>query len=98
MRSRAILLTETARTVKSCTPFLAQPRRAHMVGALGSGMRSLARVLGAAGWELTSSDAAVASSSCVPGGAELVIASLAIPDDDADLVCANLLGIPVLRY
>jgi UDP-N-acetylmuramate--alanine ligase len=77
---------------------LAQPRRAHLVGALGSGMRSLAKVLAAAKWELSCSDAALPISSAVPDDADLVIASLAIQDADDDLVAARSLGIPVLRY
>ena len=88
-----------------------RPLRAHLVGAAGSGMRSLSAVLAQAGWQLTGSD----SGSCVPRSPEMtiepghcaghihdrldvVIFSDAIPSDNPERTQAGRLNIPTLSY
>jgi UDP-N-acetylmuramate--alanine ligase len=79
--------------------FLSQKRCVHLLGSKGSGMRSLGALLASADWHVTCSDDTdriVTDDPCPE--AELVIASLAIPDDHPELVQAQRRGIPVLRY
>jgi UDP-N-acetylmuramate--alanine ligase len=93
---------------------LSQPRRAHLVGVAGSGMRALADVLAGWGWQLSGSDcnaAAVgelaAKNICVfadhaaahlPRETELVIHSDAVPAENPELRRAVQCGLPVLSY
>lgn len=90
------------------------PRRAHLVGIAGSGMRSLAGLLLDAGWTLTGSDvsprgietlaargvavSAGHAESHLPDNAALVIRSDAIPDDNPEVVSAYFRGVPVYSY
>jgi UDP-N-acetylmuramate--alanine ligase len=83
-------------------------RRAHLIGAGGAGMRSLAEVLARDGWQLTGSDAAAGSGSTwnrrvTPGGGidrslDLVIHSDAVPADDRQRDQAAALGVPTISY
>jgi UDP-N-acetylmuramate--alanine ligase len=91
-----------------------QLRRAHLVGAAGSGMRALADVLAAWGWRLTGSDLRLTSSEAFGGKAarwfkehaaehvtpetELVVYSDAVPPANPELRRAAQLGIPTLSY
>ncbi len=91
-----------------------QPRRAHLVGAAGSGMRALAEVLLGRGWKLSGSDLATDSTErladagvCIceghaaenlPPDADLLVHSDAVPADNPELRRAAELGIPVLSY
>jgi UDP-N-acetylmuramate--alanine ligase len=79
-----------------------------LIGAGGAGMRSLAEVLGADGWQLTGSDAVagranawsrwVASSAGVDRSIDLVIHSDAVPADDRQRGEAAALGVPTISY
>jgi UDP-N-acetylmuramate--alanine ligase len=85
-----------------------QPGRAHLVGAGGAGMRSLANLLGQDGWKLTGSDAAqgptsdwnryVAPGAAVGADVDLLIHSDAVPAQDPERRRAAALGIPSLSY
>lgn len=85
--------------------------RAHLVGIGGAGMRSLADVLDAAGWEISGSDlnadALVGSRYNVHVGhqagnveetLDLVVHSDAVPHDNAELARARALGVTVCNY
>ena len=90
------------------------PRRAHLVGIAGCGMRALASVLHGWGWELTGSDASAAAieslglgevtispvhaAQNVPDSADLVIHSDAVASDNVELRRAAELGIPPATY
>ncbi len=90
------------------------PRRAHLVGVAGSGMRALADVLLGWGWRLSGSDmvlspghalAAAGVRLCTGHSAEnlapdteLVVASDAVPADNPERKRATELGIPTLSY
>ena len=94
--------------------FRSRPGRAHLVGAAGSGMRALARVLHGWGWKLTGSDTSVkaveaaalptVSLSCshkaenVPADADIVIHSDAIAANNVELRRAAELDIPTATY
>jgi UDP-N-acetylmuramate--alanine ligase len=88
-------------------------RRVHLVGIGGSGLSAIAHVLHDRGERVTGSDQAMSAyaraleaagvqvylghdKGLIPG-ADLVIASSAIPDSNVELVAARQLGIPVLR-
>jgi UDP-N-acetylmuramate--alanine ligase len=88
-----------------------RPRRVHLVGIAGNGMRSLADVLLGWGWTLSGSDLNAAgflhqclrlfhghAAEHVPREAELVIYSDAIPASNPELRRAAELGIPTLSY
>ncbi len=90
------------------------PSRAHLVGAAGSGMRSLADVLLGLGWTVSGSDCAPAEQpgqrpipfpffgrhgpDQVPPDARLVVHSGAVPPDNPELCRAAELGIPRMSY
>ncbi len=90
------------------------PRRAHLVGIGGSGMRALARVLLGKAWRLSGSDPAIgpddplakAGICCfsshladqVSADVECVIQSSAISAANPELCRAAEIGIPVLTY
>jgi len=90
------------------------PRRAHLVGIGGSGMRALAEVLDDWGWGVTGSDASpeavgelraagfrVALGHApenVPPDTGLVIASDAVPPGNPELEHAVRRGVPVVSY
>ena len=89
----------------------ADARRVHLVGIGGSGMRSLADVLAAAGWTLSGSDAnrealdglpfavrAGHASEAIDARLELVVYSDAVPRGNAELLRARELGIETLSY
>lgn len=100
--------------VQPGTEFPLTVGRAHLVGIAGAGMRSLAHVLLAWGWQLSGSDRAPESLTHLtaagvqvhPGHAadhlatrpDLVIYSDAIPAGNPELVEARRLGVPVLSY
>jgi UDP-N-acetylmuramate--alanine ligase len=88
-------------------------RRVHLVGIGGAGLSAIAHVLHDRGERVTGSDQAMSAytkaleaagvqvflghdEGFIPG-ANLVIASSAIPDSNVELVAARQLGIPVLR-
>ena len=91
-----------------------RPRRAHLVGAAGSGMRSLAEVLAGWGWDLTGSDLAAGpldlgqrgpmtvcrghAAANVPSDADLVVYSDAVPAGNPETGRAAELDIPTLSY
>jgi UDP-N-acetylmuramate--alanine ligase len=88
---------------------LATPARAHLVGIAGAGMRSLANVLDAAGWQIGGSDLAEVTgapfharrghdASAIDPSLDLVIYSSAVPPDNPELCRARQLGIPTLSY
>lgn len=85
--------------------------RVHLVGIGGAGMRSLADVLEAAGWETSGSDldaGALAGlrhqvQAChdpdhVDATLDLVVHSDAVPSDNAELARARALGVPTCNY
>jgi UDP-N-acetylmuramate--alanine ligase len=88
-------------------------RRVHLVGIGGAGLSAIARILLERGEQVSGSDqadspfAAALASAGVPisighrpeavPGADLVIASSAVPASDPELVAAEAAGIPVLR-
>ncbi|NQU21414.1 MAG: UDP-N-acetylmuramate--L-alanine ligase [Candidatus Nealsonbacteria bacterium] len=90
------------------------PRRAHLVGIAGAGMRAMATVLRGRGWPLSGSDragdprgelAAVGirvrcghAAENLPEGTDLVVYSDAVPQDNPELQRAAELGIPRLSY
>jgi UDP-N-acetylmuramate--alanine ligase len=90
------------------------PQRAHLVGIGGSGMRALADVLTARGWQLSGSDCNAAAilelggkqmrlfadhaAANLPDDAELVIHSDAVPAENPELRRAAERGLPVLSY
>ena len=90
------------------------PQRAHLVGVGGCGMRALADVLAARGWQLSGSDCNAAAvrelagtnlrvfeghaARNLPSDAELVIRSDAIPPENPEIRRAVERGLPVLSY
>ena len=91
-----------------------QPRRAHLVGIAGNGMRALADVLLGWGWSLSGSDLDIApvqalahagvrlfaghAAEHLPPDTELVVSSDAVPAANPELRRAAELGIPTLSY
>ena len=91
-----------------------RPRRAHLVGVAGNGMRAMADVLAGWGWQLSGSDLNLASmqgfaaagvrlfqghsAEHLPNETELVIFSDAVPAENPELRRAVELGIPALSY
>jgi UDP-N-acetylmuramate--alanine ligase len=83
----------------------------HLVGALGKGQMALAQLLHDRGWKVTGSDRKATGkmaseeisiraghdATFLPGGAECVIISAAIPDDNVEVVEARRQGIPVME-
>ena len=105
------LLTESA----DCPPIAPSlPRRAHLIGIAGNGMRALADVLVGWGWTVGGSDldpspakhliAAGASlfqghaAEHLPPDAELVVYSDAVPPDNPELRLAVERGVEMLSY
>jgi UDP-N-acetylmuramate--alanine ligase len=92
----------------------ALPRRIHCVGVGGGGLGPLARMLAAAGHAVSGSDsapdfepealaavgirAARGHAEDHVGGAELVIRSAAVPEDNPELRLARERDLPVLKY
>jgi UDP-N-acetylmuramate--alanine ligase len=92
----------------------AAPRRAHLIGIGGSGMRSLAQTLIGWGWRLTGSDRALEATqglsaqgvvihaghapAHLPEGTDLVISSDAVPPDNPELRRAREMGLPAKSY
>jgi len=85
--------------------------RAHLIGAAGAGMRSLATVMDKAGWDISGSDlVAVAAppatvpvrrghtASSIDADLDVVVYSDAIPHDNVELAKARHLGVPTLSY
>lgn len=88
-------------------------RRVHLVGIGGAGLSAIAHVLHDRGERVTGSDQAMSAYTKALeaagvqvflghdkgfiSGADLVIASSAIPDSNVELVAARQLGIPILR-
>ncbi|MGC9357166.1 MAG: Mur ligase domain-containing protein, partial [Anaerolineae bacterium] len=88
-------------------------KRIHIVGIGGAGMSAIARVLKGRGMEVRGSDqkegrlVAALRDEGIPvmvghteenvTGADLVLASSAVPDDNVELVAARKQGIPVMR-
>jgi len=111
-----VAITEETRFGPStvCTPWDLLPRRAHLVGMGGSGMRALAEVLDAWGWRVTGSEASPEAAGelreagfqvalghapeNVPPDTQLVIASDAVPRGNPEVEHAARQGIPVLSY
>ena len=99
---------------RSARPAIAHAGRAHLIGIGGAGMRALAQVLLASGWQLSGSDlqaadlehlqaegVAIASGHAaenLPDDADLVVHSLAIADDNPELRRAAELKIPCISY
>ncbi|HKD99401.1 MAG TPA: Mur ligase family protein, partial [Planctomycetota bacterium] len=93
---------------------LAGARRVHVIGVGGSGASGLARVLRRRGYLVTGSDGRASATTAalahegipvsIGHRAEnveepsLVVASAAIPEDNAELAAARARGIPVLKY
>jgi UDP-N-acetylmuramate--alanine ligase len=91
-----------------------QPRRVHLVGIAGNGMRALADVLLGWGWRLSGSDLNIApvqaladaglrlfqghAAERLPPETELVVYSDAVPPANPELRRAAKLGIPTLSY
>jgi UDP-N-acetylmuramate--alanine ligase len=94
-------------------PDLGSPRRIHVIGAGGSGMSAIARVLVAMGHQVSGSDASpgpMLSSLAGEGvvvhvghdpawvdGAEIVVRSTAVPDDDPEVLASRARGLAVWR-
>ena len=94
-------------------PDLGHPRRVHVVAAGGAGMSAIATVLAQAGHRVSGSDAAgsaaldrlrdlgvevhVGHAAGHVEGAEFLVASTAVADDNVELVAARAAGVPVLR-
>lgn len=94
-------------------PDLSVPRRVHVIGAGGSGMSVIARVLAAMGHHVSGSDASsspvlasLADAGVVVhaghdpawvGGAEIVVRSTAVPDDDPEVTASRARGLVVWR-
>ncbi|MFZ4519151.1 MAG: UDP-N-acetylmuramate--L-alanine ligase [Microthrixaceae bacterium] len=92
---------------------LGVPRRVHVVAAGGAGMSAIATVLAQAGHHVTGSDAVASAAldrlrdqgvevhvghdAAHVAGAELVVASTAVAEDNVELVAARAAGVPVLR-
>ena len=90
------------------------PRRAHLVGIAGNGMRALADVLLGWGWTISGSDLDISpverlasagvtlfrghSADNLPLDAELVVYSDAVPSDNPELHRAAERGLPTLSY
>ena len=82
--------------------------RAHLIGASGTGMRSLARLLSDEGWHVTGSDLSPTglatgirsghSPSYVPHDVDLVVASDAVPAENCERQRAAELGVPPISY
>ncbi|MHB1139238.1 MAG: UDP-N-acetylmuramate--L-alanine ligase [Microthrixaceae bacterium] len=94
-------------------PDLSRPRRVHVVAAGGAGMSAIATVLAEQGHEVSGSDQVasetlarlealgvrtrVGHDPAVVHGAELVVVSTAVGEDNVEVLAARQLGIPVLR-
>jgi UDP-N-acetylmuramate--alanine ligase len=92
----------------------ARPRRAHLVGIAGCGMRAMADVLLGWGWQLSGSDWRIESlpslaasgvslfaghnAQNLPAETDLVIHSDAVPRNNPELLRAADLGIPTASY
>lgn len=98
--------TDSARLAKD-----GKTPRAHLVGIAGSGMRSLAQVLRAAGWKISGSDInpqslhdprfkvhAAHDGDQIDGALDVVIHTSAIEPANPELSRARQLGIPTLSY
>ena len=88
-------------------------KRVHFIGIGGSGLSAIARLLKEIGYEVTGSDRALSQSAVDlqndgvaiyighhprnVGGADLVIRSSAIGDDNLEVVAAKHAGIPVYK-
>lgn len=74
--------------------------RCHLVGVAGAGMRSLARLLVEAGWDVTGSDQGLAGhhAAAVTPRLDLVVHSAAIGHDNVELARAIELRVPTLEY
>ena len=97
----------------NATPLAHLPRRIHLVGIGGIGMSAIARVLAMQGYAVSGSDlreTAITQGLKALGvrtyvghaaeqiaGAELVVASSAIPEDNVEILAAQRAGIPVLK-
>ncbi|MFM7062308.1 MAG: UDP-N-acetylmuramate--L-alanine ligase, partial [Actinomycetes bacterium] len=93
-------------------PDLSSPRQVHVVAAGGAGMSAIATVLAQAGHTVTGSDAVdgpalrhleaegvrvqVGHDAAAVAGAELVVVSTAVADDNPEVVAARACGILVL--
>lgn len=123
MSNPALLASEPQRQVQTQAATLARRAvpelpsgalRAHLIGASGAGMMSLASVLVARGWRLTASDAQLSSAKWLgntrvrvspghsprylPTNSDLVIHSAAVPVENCELRRASQLGIPSVSY
>ena len=94
-------------------PDLSVPRRVHVVAAGGAGMSAIATVLAQSGHTVTGSDVAdgaalrkleelgvrvqVGHSADAVDGADLLVVSTAVADDNPEVVAARAAGIPVLN-
>jgi UDP-N-acetylmuramate--alanine ligase len=84
--------------------------RAHLVGIAGAGMRSLADVLDAAGWQVSGSDLEPSppgtpfdvrsghDPASIDASIDVVVHSNAVPRDNSELRRARHLGVPTLSY
>lgn len=74
--------------------------RAHLVGVAGAGMRSLARLLLEAGWDVSGSDLALGGHDAVAvtPQLDLVVHSAAIGHDNVELQRARELNVPTMGY
>jgi len=62
----------SANSVPHLPHWLAQPRRAHLIGIAGTGMSSLATVLESAGWSISGSDLAAGPAAIHNGGVDSI--------------------------
>jgi UDP-N-acetylmuramate--alanine ligase len=92
---------------------MTESRSVHFIGIGGTGLSAIARVLVESGWQVTGSDrilSPLAKSLRAEGvrihighraenieGAQVVVRSSAIPDDNVEVLAARALGIPVLK-
>jgi UDP-N-acetylmuramate--alanine ligase len=101
--------TATLETRHDAAWDIATPARAHFVGIAGSGMRSLADVLDAAGWQIGGSDLEETTggpflarrghdAESIDPALDLVVYSNAVPPDNPELSRARQLGIPTFSY
>src|SRR5204863_3798188 len=93
---------------------LARSRRPHLVGVAGAAMRSLAALLTALGLDVSGSDSGAlvdlealrrqgirathGHDAANVAGADLVVASAAVPSDNPELRAAAALDIPILSH
>jgi len=101
-------------TADSAPAIVARPRRAHLVGIAGAGMRGLAELLVRRGWRVSGSDPAAGAVRSLGGqggrlfaghaaehvdrAVELLIHSDAVRPDNPELLQAGRLGVPRLSY